>query len=98
MKQVGLNAPVPELAQAVRQLVNGHTNAIGTFTLAASATQTIVTDPNCSAGSHPVPVPTSSSAASSGWWIKAAADGAFTVGHVSSTATDRTFRYELRQG
>lgn len=98
MKQVGLNATVAELAQAARQLVNGHTNALGTFTLAPSALQTVVSDPNCSAGSHPVSVPTSSSAASSGWWIKAVADGAFTVGHLSSPASDQTFRYELRQG
>ncbi len=83
---------------AVRQLIEGRSNAVGTFTLSANVTTTNVTAISCSVTSVVIPHPQS---------VAAAADiplmsitpgtGRFTVSHASNSNTARSFAY-LVQG
>jgi hypothetical protein len=86
------------IVMAVRQLIEGRSNATGTFTLAsAPATSTVITAPTCGAGSIIVLMPQSANAAAalSGVFVTAAnvTKGQFTVSHPASAQTDRTFGY-----
>jgi hypothetical protein len=97
---------VPELreqdlsrvVQALREISAGSTNAMGTVTLTASATSTVVTNALCSTSSMIVLVPTTNNAATAIVWQSAVANGSFTLGHDSTAAVDRTFKYEVRRG
>ena len=81
------------IVMAVRQLMEGRSNAVGQVTLAASpATQTTVTSPTCAAGSVVLLSPrTANAAAALATTFVAAGNGSFVVTHVSSPQTDRTF-------
>ena len=84
------------IVTAVRQLMEGRSNASGVFTLAvAPATSTVVAAPNCGAGSVVVLSPRTANAAAAvaGTFVSAAAAGSFTVQHASSAQSDRTFGY-----
>ncbi|MEG9528375.1 MAG: hypothetical protein MIL41_21840 [Hyphomicrobiales bacterium] len=82
---------------AVRDLATGATNAGGEVTLAAGATNTPVANELCTAETMVMLSARTASAASAQVWIQEAGKGAFTLGHDSSSATDRTFHYELRR-
>ncbi len=86
------------IVMAVRQLMEGRSNATGTFTLAASpATTTVVAAPACGAGSIILLAPQTANAAAAlaTAYVQAAnvRKGQFTVSHAASAQTDRTFGY-----
>ena len=85
------------IVNAVRQLMQGRSDAAGSVTLSASAAATTVTAPNCAAGSQVFLFPRSAHAAAElaagGCWISAIGAGAFTVTHANNAQTDRTFSY-----
>jgi hypothetical protein len=81
----------------VRQLAEGRSNAVGTFTLAASAATTTVTATNCGSGSSVLCFPTTANAAAE-WkngtvYIGTVSNGSFVVTHANNSQTDRTFMY-----
>jgi hypothetical protein len=81
----------------VRELCNGRSNAVGTFTLAASAATTTVTATNCGAGSSVLCFPTTAHAgaelAAGGMYIGTVSNGSFVVTHANNSQVDRTFMY-----
>ena len=83
------------IAFAVRQLAEGRSNAVGTFTLAANAPDTTVTAANCGFGSSVVAFPkTANAAAELGngtMHIATVSNGSFVVTHANNAQTDRTF-------
>jgi hypothetical protein len=86
-----------KIVRAVRELFEGRSNAVGTFTLTASATSTTVTAANCGAGSTVLLTPTSAHAATEigngTIYVSSVANGSFTVTHASNSQPDRTFLY-----
>lgn len=84
------------LTNAIRQLAEGRSNAIGTVTLAPGATSTVVKATNCAPTSIVLlTAQTANAAAATGVYV-VAGKGQFTVHHDSSAATDRTFGFETR--
>jgi hypothetical protein len=88
-----------KIVLAIQQLAAGRSNAVGTVTLVTSAATTVVTDKNCAAGSVPVTVPATASAAvevgNGTMFISAVANGSFTISHANSATMGRTFMYAL---
>ena len=86
-----------KVATAINQLAQGRSNAVGTVTLVANATTTVVTAKNCGAGSVVLLSPlTAHAAAELGngtIYVSAVANGAFTLTHANNAQTDRTFGY-----
>lgn len=91
-----------KVADVVRQLTEGRSNATGTFTLAVSpATTTAVANPNCAPGSiiqFGMPQTANAAAAFATTFIAPAnvTQGQFIVTHAASAQVDRTFGYEVR--
>ena len=84
------------LARAINALIQGRSNAIGTFTLAvAPATTTTVTNNLFEPSMVPVFAPTTASAAlaTTAVYVSARADGSFTLTHDASASAGRTFIY-----
>ena len=85
------------IVNAVRQLMQGRSNAAGSITLAASAPITTVSAPNCAPGAQVFLFPRTPHAAAElaagTCWVSAVAAGAFTVTHANNPQTDRTFSY-----
>jgi len=104
-----MTAYVPEINErdlkkivlAVQQLAAGRSNAVGTVTLATGAATTVVTTRTgtCAPGSVPILVPTTANAATEfgagTWYISAVANDTFTITHVNSATTGRTFLYAI---
>lgn len=88
-----------QFSRAIDDLARGATNAIATdtFTLANGVSRTKVPCENCSAGALPRWVPITESASKAQLWLVSADRRSFTVGHDMNSATDRTFRYEMRR-
>lgn len=88
-----------KIVLAVQQLAAGRSNAVGSVTLAAGASSTTVKTANCAAGSAPILVPASASAATElgngTAYVSAVTNGAFTIAHANSTVTGRTFLYAI---
>lgn len=88
------------VVQSIRDLFQGRSNAMGTFTLAvAPATTTVVTATNCGDESTIAITPRTANAASAlaTTYITTAniKRGQFTVTHASSAQADRTFSYSI---
>lgn len=85
------------IAQAIRNLQQGRSNATGSVTLRTSNTTTVVTAPNCAPTSAVLLFPTTAHAgaelAAGGCYVSAVASGSFTVTHASNSQADRTFFY-----
>ena len=85
---------------AIQQLAAGRSNATGTVTLKTAAATTVVTDNNCAARSTPLLTPTTANAAAEigngTLYVSAVANGSFTITHVNSATTGRTFLYALQ--
>ena len=80
------------IAFAVRQLAEGRSNAVGSFTLTPNAASTTVPAANCGVGSSVIAFPrTVSDAAEVG--NGTVSNGAFTVTHANNAQADRTFMY-----
>lgn len=95
----GINATLKAAIQAIQQLSAGRSNAVGSVTLAISATSTTVSDQNCAAGTTPILTATTANAAAAlaTTYIPKAtiANGSFVIQHASNTQADRTFLYAL---
>jgi hypothetical protein len=85
------------IVSVVRQLCQGRSNAVGTFTLAANAATTTVTAIDCATGSSVLAFPTTAHAgaelAAGGMYIGTVSNGSFVVTHANNAQTDRTFMY-----
>ena len=85
------------IVNAVRQLMQGRSNAAGSVTLSPSASSTTVAAPNCAALSQVFLFPRTAHAAAElaagACYVSAVAAGTFTVAHANNTQTDRTFAY-----
>lgn len=84
---------------AIQQLASGRSNAVGSVTLATGTSSTIVSTPNCAAGSVPILVPASANAAgelgNGTLYVSAVANGSFTITHANSATTERTFLFAI---
>src|SRR5215813_9911155 len=83
------------IVRAVRQLAEGRSNAVGTFTLTAGAASTVVTAPTWGASVLAFPKTTNAAAeiGNGTMYIGTVANGSFTVTHANNGQTDRTFMY-----
>lgn len=85
------------LSQAINELYQGRSNAIGTVTLTASAATTVVAAENCGDESVVFLSPTTANAAAEigngTIYVSAVGNGTFTLTHASNAQTDRTFGY-----
>jgi hypothetical protein len=86
-----------KFALAIQQLGEGRSNAVGSLTLAASATSTTVAARNCGAGSVVLLSPRTAHAAAElaagTLYVGAVALGSFTLAHANNAQTDRSFGY-----
>lgn len=97
------NVPAPgeknpeRIAEGVRDLFAGRSNAVGRFTLAVSpATQTVVAAMNCGEQSFPFFVALTANAAAAwaaGMHVSDVSPGSFTIEHAASADADREFAY-----
>lgn len=84
---------------AIKQLIEGRSNAAGVFTLTASAATSTITAPTCSPSCAVIVCPATANAAAeigNGTMYIAEATiiaGSFVVTHANNAQTDRTFRY-----
>ena len=85
------------IVNAVRQLMQGRSNAAGSASLAAGAASTTVTAPNCAPGAQVFLCPRTPHAAAElaagGCYVSAVLSGSFTITHANNSQTDRTFSY-----
>lgn len=83
------------LAQAIRELFQGRSNAVGTVTLRANETTTTVTADNCGLDSKIFLMATTADAAAEAGGtalrISAVARGEFTITHANTASTTKTF-------
>ena len=83
--------------EAINQLAQGRSNAVGSVTLTANAASTTVTPETCGAGSVVFLSPTTSNAAAEikngTIYISAVAAKSFTIAHANNAQTDRIFGY-----
>lgn len=85
------------LNQTLRELAQGGTNSAGGPIVLGTGTTTVFDDPLCTAGSMVTLSPLTASAAGAGAYVSAVGPGTFTLGHIASAASDRSFRYEIRR-
>ncbi|MFA6134661.1 MAG: hypothetical protein WC869_11665 [Phycisphaerae bacterium] len=85
-----------DTARTINQILDGRINSVGSVTLTASTTTTVIADPRAHVNSKVLLMPTSANAAAAlaTTWIAAAARSV-TVNHASATSTDRSFGYVL---
>lgn len=85
---------------ALQQLAAGRSNATGAVTLLTGSSTTVVSDPNCAAGTVPLLTPASANAATElgngTIYVSTVANGSFTVTHANSAMAGRTFLYALQ--
>jgi len=83
------------VADSLNRVIEGRTDAYGTFTLAQGVTTTTVTAPYVSAGSTVCLSPMSARAAADldKVWISAVNDGSFVVTHHNHAHNDYTYRF-----
>lgn len=97
------NVPQPgerdprRIVQAIRELFEGRSNAVGEVTLQAGGTATTVTAANCGVDSKVFLFPTTANAAAEvgagTLYCGTVAGGSFTLTHANNAQTDRTFFY-----
>jgi hypothetical protein len=85
------------IVNAVRQLMQGRSNAAGSLTLAPGAASTTVSAPNCAAGAQVFLFPRTAHAAAElaagGCFVSQIGSGSFTLTHANNAQADRTFSY-----
>jgi hypothetical protein len=92
----GPNETGPRVAQAVRQIAAGGTNARNTLTLVAGQTSTVVADDLAAEGATVFLCPRTAAAAAAGAWLSAMGAEQFTLSHPAAAA-GCTFDYEIRR-
>ena len=93
------NVPAPtetrpqRLAQAIRDLFAGRSNAVGTVTLRASQTTTVVTALNVGEDSRIFLTATTANAAAviASLYVSSVGSGTFTITHPSNANVDKVF-------
>jgi hypothetical protein len=87
------------IVRSIRDLFEGRSNAMGSFTVTQNQDTTTVTHPNVGPESRILFAPTSAAAATEFGagtiHISAKALGSFTVTHVNSATAGRTFDYAI---
>lgn len=88
------------IIRAVRDVLNGRSNAFGTFTLTANVASTTVLAENCSPDSCITLMPLTANAATAITTTRILAAsvtaGQFIVTHANNAQVDRTFRYAIQ--
>ncbi|VIO77384.1 hypothetical protein [Bradyrhizobium ivorense] len=88
-----------KIVLAIQNIAAGRSNAVGTVTLAAGASSTTVSTPNCAPGSTPILTPATADAAAEfgngTLYVSAVMNGSFTITHASSAGPARTFLYAI---
>lgn len=88
-----------EVAQAVNLLIDGKSNARGSFTLTASTTTTTVTDLRVGEDSIINYTPTTANAAAEigagGMFVSARNNESFVITHANNSQNDRSFIYTV---
>lgn len=84
-----------QIANTVNALLRGRANVADTFTLAAGATTTVVSDTAFESSMVPVWTPTTANAATAmtNLYVSARTKGGFTLTHANTATVDRTFLY-----
>lgn len=86
---------------SIQQLAAGRSNATGTVTLTTGSATTVVTTfkGTCAPGSVPILIPSTVNAATEfgagTWYISSVGIDTFTITHVNSATTLRTFLYVI---
>lgn len=88
------------VSAACNELGEGRSNAIGSVTLTASQTTTVVNDRRAGTDSVISFMPTTANAAAEigagGMYISSRGSGTFTITHANNAQTDRDFEYALQ--
>lgn len=79
------------IVNAINELAQGRSNAVGVVTLATGTTTTNVSAPTCGVGSVVILSPKTANAAALAQPYYTASNGSFVVTHASSADTDLTF-------
>lgn len=85
----------------IQQLGSGRSNAVGMVTLTVNSTTTVVNTMEglCAPGSVPILIPTTANAATEfgngSWYISSVGLNTFTITHINSATTGRTFLYVI---
>lgn len=81
------------VVQAIRQLIEGRSNATLQVTLAAGTTTTVVTAINCSKDSEVFLSPRTANAAAAlpTTWVSSVGQGTFTLTHANNAQIDKLF-------
>lgn len=91
---------INRIVSAIRELIQGRSNAVGRVTLRANFATTVVTAVNCGKDSEIMLSPRTASAATEigngTVYISAVNQGSFTITHANSAVADRTFGWESR--
>lgn len=90
-----------QLSQAVRELIEGRSNAVGTVTLTAGTTTTTISKQtiNANAGVFLQPTTANAAAALATTYVNVTVGGgSFTITHANNAQTDRTFLYLVNGG
>jgi len=97
-----INEPdLKKIVLSLQQLAAGRSNAVGSVTLALSVATTVVTTRTgtCAPGSVPILIPATANAAAEfgagTWYISSVGVDTFTITHVNSATTLRTFLYVI---
>lgn len=87
------------LVRSIRDLFEGRSNAMGSFTCTQNAATTTVNHPNVGPESRIIITPTTANAAAEMGngtiYVSAKATGSFTVTHANSATASRTFDYAI---
>lgn len=86
-----------QAALTINNLLVGKINSVGSVTLTANQTTTVVSDPLATINSFIEFMPTTANAASEkaagGMYVSSQGNKTFTVTHANAATVDRTFRY-----
>ena len=90
---------VNKIVRAIRDLFEGRSNAMGSFTCTENAATTTVSHPNVGTESRIIITPTTANGAAElgagTIYISATEQGSFTVTHANGVTEDRTFAYRI---
>lgn len=93
----GLPVPIHlwNLSDAINALIDGRSNAVGSVTLTANATSTVVEDNLFQSEMIPVlsPMTANAAAAIGTTYVSARTKGSFTLTHANNAQVDRSFGY-----
>jgi hypothetical protein len=94
-RDIPVNIHLWNLTDTANALIDGRSNAVGTFTLTAGATTTDVEDNLFQSDMVPVwsPMTANAAAAVGTTYLSARTKGGFTITHTNNAQTDRTFGY-----